>query len=61
MYLIRVLSFFRDFQCQVYACAGWFGEGEVGLGGYQPGVYMYVPLKALVLVLFSVPPVEIEP
>ena len=37
-------------QCQGCTCAGWLWEGEGGLGDHQPGVY--VPLKALFLVLF---------
>ena len=44
MYLIRVLFRSGIFNARC-ACAGWFREGEGGLGGYQPGVY--VPLKAL--------------
>ena len=36
-------------QCQGCTCAGWLWEGEGGLGDHQPGVY--VPLKALFLVL----------
>ena len=32
MYLIRVLSFIQDFQCQGYECAGWLWEGEGGAG-----------------------------
>ena len=36
-------------QCQGCTCAGWLWEGGGGLGDHQPGVY--VPLKALFLVL----------
>ena len=32
----------------------WVGGREGGLGGYQPGVYMYVPLKALFIVIVYV-------
>ena len=39
-------------QCQGCTCAGWLWEGEGGLGDHQPGVY--VPLKALFLVLDKV-------
>ena len=39
-------------QCQGCTCAGWLWEGEGGLGDHQPGVY--VPLKALFLVLFYI-------
>ena len=49
MYLIRVLSFIWDLRFNVrgeHVPGGWV---RVGLGGYQPGVY--VPLKALFLVL----------
>ena len=38
-------------QCQGCTCAGWLWEGEGGLGDHQPGVY--VPLKALFLVLIG--------
>ena len=51
MYLIRVLFFIGDVRFNVRGehvpdCLGR-GQG-MGLGGYQPGVY--VPLKALFLV-----------
>ena len=52
MYLIRVLSFIGDVRFNVRGehVAGCLGRGSRrGLGGYQPGVY--VPLKALFLVL----------
>ena len=39
-------------QCQGCTCAGWLWEGEGGLGDHQPGVY--VPLKALFLVVLVV-------
>ena len=54
MYLIKVLSFVWDlrFNVRACACAGWLREGEGGLGDYQPGVY--VPLKALFLVVIII-------
>ena len=51
-YLIRKGTVFCSgfvIQCQGCTCAGWLWEGEGGLGDHQPGVY--VPLKALFLVL----------
>ena len=39
-------------QCQGCTCAGWLWEGEGGLGDHQPGVY--VPLKALFLVVYVI-------
>ena len=39
-------------QCQGCTGAGWLWEGEGGLGDHQPGVY--VPLKALFLVIVRI-------
>ena len=55
MYLIRVLFFVGDVMFNVRGehVPGCLDTGYGGgLGGYQPGVY--VPLKALFLVLFVV-------
>ena len=53
MYLLRVLSLIQKLRYNVSVSASMSGSGAVGLGvgvgSYQPGVY--VPLKALFLVL----------
>ena len=53
MYLLRVLSLIQELRFNVSVSVSMSGSGAVGLGvgvgSYQPGVY--VPLKALFLVL----------
>ena len=58
MYLLRVLSLIQELRFNVSVSVSMSGSGAVGLWvgvgvvSYQPGVY--VPLKALFLVVFSV-------
>ena len=53
MYLLKVLSLIQELRFNVSVSVSMSGSGAVGLGvgvgSYQPGVY--VPLKALFLVL----------
>ena len=55
MYLLKVLSLIQELRINVSVSVSMSGSGAVGLGvgvgSYQPGVY--VPLKALFLVLAS--------
>ena len=53
MFLLRVLSLIQELRLNVSVSVSMSGSGAVvlgvGVGSYQPGVY--VPLKALFLVL----------
>ena len=56
MYLLRVLSLIQELRFNVSVSVSMSGSGAVdlgvGVGSYQPGVY--VPLKALFLVVLVV-------
>ena len=53
MYLLRVLSLIQELRLNVSVSVSmsWSGVVDLGVGSYQPGVY--VPLKALFLVTVS--------
>ena len=49
MHLLRVLSLIQELRFNVSVSVSMLGAVGVGVGSYQPGVY--VPLRALFLVL----------
>ena len=54
MYLLRVLSLIQELRFNVSVSMSGSGAMGLGVGSYQPGVY--VPLKAFFLVSFIIAP-----